>query len=586
MPPYPRKLINEGENVVLDLKPHWFFFWKHIVVGHRVPHRVRPLGRPRGRLQLAGVAARASGCWSWPRSSSRSTWSGRTRTSCSPTGGSSHAPASSRSAAPRSRSSASTTSTSTRTSSCAMIGAGDLDIESAGKDGQSHFDNVRHPDMVQQEVYRQMEVNARRQASWSGEAAAQAGLGAPTAIPVHESPGHRRPDHEARGAARPGPHHRGRVRGEEGRAARAHVRVVSLVPSATETLLALGVVPIACTRFCEQDGIPTVGGTKDPDVDEIVALGAGPGRGERRGEPDRGLQRAAPRPGSTSTRCRPGRSATSGRWSRRSPARVDAPVPAPFAGSDWHALRAAGRRADFEGRVVVLIWRRPWMTMNGDTYGSSLLSVLGWRNAVSGSRDRYPEGEPRAAGGLRPRAGAVARRAVPVRRPSRRRGRRGLPDRPGRARRRADLFWWGSAPRRRWSRLSAAYWWRQYRRRHAAHPLRRGPRAVPRLGAGLHRQGARAARRGVGAGRHRRPRGLRQGRARRGSSAWRCPRSTAAGGVPDFRYNVVIAEEIQRAGVNAGGPRLDAAQRHLPALLPDPVHRRAEGALAAGDLLG
>jgi hypothetical protein len=33
MPPYPRKLINEGENVVLDLKPHWFFFWKHILVG-------------------------------------------------------------------------------------------------------------------------------------------------------------------------------------------------------------------------------------------------------------------------------------------------------------------------------------------------------------------------------------------------------------------------------------------------------------------------------------------------------------------------------------------------------------------------
>ena len=33
-----------------------------------------------------------------------------------------------------------------------------------------------------------MEANARRQASWSGEAAAAAGLGAPTAIPVHDSP--------------------------------------------------------------------------------------------------------------------------------------------------------------------------------------------------------------------------------------------------------------------------------------------------------------------------------------------------------------------------------------------------------------
>ncbi|MET0420145.1 MAG: PH domain-containing protein [Acidimicrobiia bacterium] len=38
-----------------------------------------------------------------------------------------------------------------------IIGAGDLDIESAGRDGQSHFDFVRHPDGVQHEIYREME---------------------------------------------------------------------------------------------------------------------------------------------------------------------------------------------------------------------------------------------------------------------------------------------------------------------------------------------------------------------------------------------------------------------------------------------
>jgi alkylation response protein AidB-like acyl-CoA dehydrogenase len=47
------------------------------------------------------------------------------------------------------------------------------------------------------------------------------------------------------------------------------------------------------------------------------------------------------------------------------------------------------------------------------------------------------------------------------------------------------------------------------------------------------------------------------------------PEEHGGGGVHDFRYNVVIAEEIQRAGVNAAGLGLDAAQRHLPALLPD-----------------
>jgi uncharacterized membrane protein YdbT with pleckstrin-like domain len=39
-----------------------------------------------------------------------------------------------------------------------IIGAGDLDIESAGRDGQSHFDFIRHPDGVQHEIYRQMET--------------------------------------------------------------------------------------------------------------------------------------------------------------------------------------------------------------------------------------------------------------------------------------------------------------------------------------------------------------------------------------------------------------------------------------------
>src|SRR5262249_9321983 len=48
-----------------------------------------------------------------------------------------------------------------------VIGAGDLEIESAGKDGQSHFNDIWHPDAVQQELYVQMEANARKRASWA-----------------------------------------------------------------------------------------------------------------------------------------------------------------------------------------------------------------------------------------------------------------------------------------------------------------------------------------------------------------------------------------------------------------------------------
>lgn len=40
-----------------------------------------------------------------------------------------------------------------------MVGSGDLSVESAGEGGQQHFANVRRPKLVQQEIYRAMEIN-------------------------------------------------------------------------------------------------------------------------------------------------------------------------------------------------------------------------------------------------------------------------------------------------------------------------------------------------------------------------------------------------------------------------------------------
>ncbi|WP_321448680.1 helical backbone metal receptor [uncultured Cohaesibacter sp.] len=53
-------------------------------------------------------------------------------------------------------------------------------------------------------------------------------------------------------------------------------RVISLVPSWTETLLAAGIMPVGRTRFCIHPqkavaDIPVVGGTKDWDWDKLVA---------------------------------------------------------------------------------------------------------------------------------------------------------------------------------------------------------------------------------------------------------------------------------------------------------------------------
>jgi uncharacterized membrane protein YdbT with pleckstrin-like domain len=62
-----------------------------------------------------------------------------------------------------------------------MIGTGDLEIESAGRDGQSVFDNVRHPDGVQQEIYRMMEEDERTRTSRMSGGAASAPTVAPAA---------------------------------------------------------------------------------------------------------------------------------------------------------------------------------------------------------------------------------------------------------------------------------------------------------------------------------------------------------------------------------------------------------------------
>ncbi|HEX8804176.1 MAG TPA: PH domain-containing protein [Acidimicrobiales bacterium] len=62
-----------------------------------------------------------------------------------------------------------------------MLGAGDLVIESAGEMGRQNFSNVRKPSAVQNEIYRQIEDNENRKYDRVGRAA-QAG-GAEDSIP-------------------------------------------------------------------------------------------------------------------------------------------------------------------------------------------------------------------------------------------------------------------------------------------------------------------------------------------------------------------------------------------------------------------
>jgi len=43
-----------------------------------------------------------------------------------------------------------------------LVGAGDLTVESASETGANHFENVRRPNVVQKEIYTQMEANENR----------------------------------------------------------------------------------------------------------------------------------------------------------------------------------------------------------------------------------------------------------------------------------------------------------------------------------------------------------------------------------------------------------------------------------------
>lgn len=168
------------------------------------------------------------------------------------------------------------------------------------------------------------------------------------------------------------------------------VRVVSLVPSMTETLLAWGVTPVACTRFCEQPALPHVGGTKDPDVGAIVALGPDlviVDTEENRREDFDDLVAAGVEVWPLSVR-------SIGDVTEQLPPLADA------LGVAWRApvLPPPAARCL---TAFVPIWKRPWMALGTPTYGSSLLDHLGVGNAFDHDGP-YPQTTLEAAAQRRP----------------------------------------------------------------------------------------------------------------------------------------------------------------------------------------
>lgn len=190
--------------------------------------------------------------------------------------------------------------------------------------------------------------------------------------------------------------------GREHPPAGGDARIVSLVPSVTELLFALGLGErvVARTKFCIHPRaalarVPRVGGTKDVRMDRLRALA-----------PTHVIVNVDENP-------------------REAAEEIATFVPHlivthPLAPQDNPALyrllggifgrqrraerlckafdRALARLLALRGRlpsrrVLYLIWRRPWMTVGPDTYIARMLELVRWQ--VAGGRDdaRYPQVE-------------------------------------------------------------------------------------------------------------------------------------------------------------------------------------------------
>ncbi len=179
--------------------------------------------------------------------------------------------------------------------------------------------------------------------------------------------------------------------GREVRLARAPARVVSLVPSETESVAALAGVDrlVGRTEYCEEprgriEAVPCVGGTKKIDVDAVLALA-----------PDLVL-------------------ANQEENGRRDVERIIAagvPVHVSFPRSVRESFDYLGSLARLLGLgesaqiraweaaltipsprvpVFVPIWRDPWMTFDARTYASDLLAHAGAENVFADRPRRFP----------------------------------------------------------------------------------------------------------------------------------------------------------------------------------------------------
>jgi ABC-type Fe3+-hydroxamate transport system substrate-binding protein len=176
-------------------------------------------------------------------------------------------------------------------------------------------------------------------------------------------------------------------------------RIVSLVPSLTETLFAIGAgaAVVGVTRYCEEPArevasVAKVGGTTNPDLAAILALA--PDLVVLNAEENRredfealgaaGLACFVTEPKTildgVRTIARLGEVA-----GRAEAGRVLAMDQETHVQATLAAIGAAR-----PVRYFCLIWRKPWMAFNVDTYAHDMLRAAGGANVCATEAERYP----------------------------------------------------------------------------------------------------------------------------------------------------------------------------------------------------
>ncbi len=174
-------------------------------------------------------------------------------------------------------------------------------------------------------------------------------------------------------------------------------RIVSLVPSLTETLFALGLGDrvVGVTQYCIEPAeatarLPHLGGTKTPDIAALLALR--PEIVMANAEENRAEDIAAIEAAGVPVFVTMPRTVAGAADAMRDIAAVldRAAEAAPFLADIDAMLAEAQARSEPRPRVFCAIWRRPWMTANGDTYVGDVVRAAGGDNVFAGHADRYP----------------------------------------------------------------------------------------------------------------------------------------------------------------------------------------------------